>query len=271
MLAALEAEAARIEAPVALVRLLLAEDGAIAVTSSAITLPTKETVWRFAISDRRLDEKDPFFYHKTTRRQFFEQELERQKALTGCDEVVFLNSKGELTEGTRTNLFVELDGRLFTPALACGLLPGTLREELLDLPRAAASEAILAPQDLLAADRIYLGNSVRGLVRAELIGAGEAAGIARARRRRWRWGLVRLVSWHCGRGHLRCRGGAAWMRWPCVGSVTALPTDSARVYAAIGLKCGSPPAPRFADRSRRSPRNNPRRPWPALAGWRPLR
>ncbi len=175
VLAALEVEAARIEAPVALVRLLLAEDGAIAVTSSAITLPTKETVWRFAISDRRLDEKDPFFYHKTTRRQFYEQELERQKALTGCDEVVFLNSKGELTEGSRTNLFVELDGRLFTPALACGLLPGTLREELLDLPRAAASEAILTPQDLLAADRIYLGNSVRGLVRAELIGAGEEA------------------------------------------------------------------------------------------------
>ena len=176
VLAALDAEAARVEAPVAHVRLLLAEDGTITVTSGAITLPTKATVWRFAISDRRLDETDPFFYHKTTRRQFFEQEMERQKELTGCDEVVFLNSKGELTEGTRTNLFVELDGRLFTPALACGLLPGTLREELLDLPRAAASEAILTPQDLLAADRIYLGNSVRGLIRAELIGAGEAAG-----------------------------------------------------------------------------------------------
>ena len=180
VLAALEAEAARVEAPVALVRLLLAEDGAITVASSAITLPTKDTVWRFAISDRRLDEKDPFFYHKTTRRQFYEQEMERQKALSACDEVVFLNSKGELTEGTRTNLFVELDGRLFTPALACGLLAGTLREELLDLPRAAASEAILTPQDLLAADRLYLGNSVRGLVRAELIGAGQGAEEPRA-------------------------------------------------------------------------------------------
>jgi para-aminobenzoate synthetase/4-amino-4-deoxychorismate lyase len=169
VLAALEAEAARVEAPVALVRLLLAEDGGLTVTSTAITLPTRDTVWRFAISDQRLDEKDPFFYHKTTRRQFFEREMERQKALTGCDEVVFLNKKGELTEGTRTNLFIELDGRLFTPALTCGLLPGTLREELLDLPRAAASEAVLTPQDLLAADRIYLGNSVRGLIRAELI------------------------------------------------------------------------------------------------------
>ncbi len=169
VLAALEAEAARVEAPVAMLRLLLAEDGTITVTSTAIELPTKGTVWRFVISDQRLDEKDPFFYHKTTRRQFYDREMERQKALTGCDEVVFLNKKGELTEGTRTNLFIEIDGRLFTPALTCGLLPGTLREELLDLPRAAASEAVLTPQDLLTADRIYLGNSVRGLVRAELL------------------------------------------------------------------------------------------------------
>jgi para-aminobenzoate synthetase/4-amino-4-deoxychorismate lyase len=172
-LAALDAEAARAPTPVAMVRLLLAEDGTITVTSTPIELPTKSTVWRFVISDQRLDEKDPFFYHKTTRRQFYDREMERQKALTGCDEVVFLNKKGELTEGTRTNLFIEIDGRLFTPAFTCGLLPGTLRDELLDLPRAAASEAILTPQDLLAADRVYLGNSVRGLVRAELIDADQ--------------------------------------------------------------------------------------------------
>jgi para-aminobenzoate synthetase / 4-amino-4-deoxychorismate lyase len=169
VLDALNSEAARIGADVAMVRLLLAEDGSITLTSTEISLPTADTVWRFVISDQRLDEKEPLFYHKTTRRQFFDRELERQKALTGCDEVVFLNKRGELTEGTRTNLFVELDGRLFTPALACGLLPGTLREELLDLPRAAASEALLTPQDLAAADRVYLGNSVRGLIRAELL------------------------------------------------------------------------------------------------------
>ncbi|MGH6734658.1 MAG: aminodeoxychorismate synthase component I [Methyloceanibacter sp.] len=174
VLAALDAEAARVTSPVALVRLLLAEDGSITVTSTEITLPTKDTVWRFVISDQRIDEKDPFFYHKTTRRQFYEREMERQKAATGCDEVVFLNHKGELTEGTRTTLFVEQDGRLFTPALACGLLPGTLREELLDLPRAAASEAVLTPADLARADRIYLGNSVRGLVRAELMQPADA-------------------------------------------------------------------------------------------------
>jgi para-aminobenzoate synthetase / 4-amino-4-deoxychorismate lyase len=174
VLAALDEEADRITADVALVRLLLGEEGAIAVSAREIELPTKDTVWRFVISDRRVDEKDPLFYHKTTRRQFYDAEMERQKELTGCDEVVFLNTRGELTEGTRTTLFVEQDGRLFTPALACGLLPGTLREELLDLPRAAASEAVLTPSDLARADRIYLGNSVRGLVRAELMQSADA-------------------------------------------------------------------------------------------------
>jgi para-aminobenzoate synthetase/4-amino-4-deoxychorismate lyase len=174
VIAALDAEAASTTAPVSMVRLLLAEDGAITVTSIEITLPTKGTVWRFVISDQRIDEKDPLFYHKTTRRQFYDDEMKRLKALTGCDEVVFLNMRGELTEGTRTTLFVEQDGRLFSPALACGLLAGTLREELLDLPRATASEAVLTPRDLAGADAIYLGNSVRGLVRAELMQTASA-------------------------------------------------------------------------------------------------
>ena len=170
VLGALSAEVERLDSDVHMVRLLLAEDGTITVTSTGIELPSRETVWRFAISDQRVDEKDALFFHKTTRRQFYDREMERQKAATGCDEVVFLNKKGELTEGTRTNLFLELDGRLFTPALTCGLLPGTLREELIDLPRAAASEAVLTLADLARADRIYLGNSVRGLIRAEPLG-----------------------------------------------------------------------------------------------------
>jgi para-aminobenzoate synthetase / 4-amino-4-deoxychorismate lyase len=170
VLAALAAEADGLEGNVHMVRLLLAEDGTLTVTSTRIELPAKDTVWKFVVSDSRVDEKDPLFFHKTTRRQFYDREMERQKALTGCDEVIFLNKKGELTEGTRTSLFIEQDGRLFTPALTCGLLPGTLREELIDLPRAAASEAVLTLADLASADRIYLGNSVRGLIRAEPLG-----------------------------------------------------------------------------------------------------
>jgi para-aminobenzoate synthetase/4-amino-4-deoxychorismate lyase len=179
VLGALSAEVEKLDSDVHMVRLLLAEDGTIAVTSSGIELPSRDTVWRFAISDQRVDDKDALFFHKTTRRQFYDREMERQKAETGCDEVVFLNKKGELTEGTRTNLFLELDGRLFTPALTCGLLPGTLREELIDLPRAAASEAVLTLADLARADRIYLGNSVRGLIRAEPLGLERGSKAAR--------------------------------------------------------------------------------------------
>jgi para-aminobenzoate synthetase/4-amino-4-deoxychorismate lyase len=178
VIAALEAEVSGLPGDTYLVRLLLAEEGTLTVTSTAIELPAKGTVWRFVISDQRVDEKDPLFFHKTTRRQFYDREMERQKSLTGCDEVIFLNKRGELTEGTRTTLFLELDGRLFTPALTCGLLPGTLREELLDLPRAAASEAIITPADLERADRIYLGNSVRGLIRAERMPQAAAAAFA---------------------------------------------------------------------------------------------
>lgn len=175
VLAALEDQVRGAASEILMVRLLLAEDGQLTVTSTPIELPAKGTVWTFAISDQRLDEKDPLFFHKTTRRQFFDREMERQKAATGCDEVIFLNKQGELTEGTRTNLFIEQGGRLFTPALTCGLLPGTLREELIDLPRAAASEAVMTLADLESADRIYLGNSVRGLIRAEPVGLSRSA------------------------------------------------------------------------------------------------
>jgi len=81
------------------------------------------------------------------------------------DEVVFLNERGELTEGSFTNVFVARNGFLLTPPVSSGLLPGTLRAELLDTGR--AREHVLTPADLETADAIYLGNSVRGLVRAE--------------------------------------------------------------------------------------------------------
>jgi para-aminobenzoate synthetase/4-amino-4-deoxychorismate lyase len=88
----------------------------------------------------------------------------------GADEVVYLNEKGELTEGSRTTIFLERDGHLLTPALASGLLPGTLRAELIAEGR--ADEAVLTLEDLQSADAIFLGNSVRGLVRAVPLGRG---------------------------------------------------------------------------------------------------
>ncbi|MGB3339289.1 MAG: aminotransferase class IV, partial [Devosia sp.] len=77
------------------------------------------------------------------------------------------NERGELAEGSITNLFLERNGALLTPPLTSGLLPGTLRAELLASGRAA--EQVLTLVDLETAQAIWLGNSVRGLMRAEWI------------------------------------------------------------------------------------------------------
>jgi para-aminobenzoate synthetase/4-amino-4-deoxychorismate lyase len=164
--AALEAYGAGLSDAVARVRLLLDEDGAVEIAHAAISAPDPEAVIRYALSHRPIDRADPFFYHKTTRRTFYESELARLQAETGCDEVILVNDRGELTEGSRTNLFVERGGRLTTPPVACGLLGGTLRRALLQDPGTDIEERPVTPADLAAAHRVYLGNSVRGLVRA---------------------------------------------------------------------------------------------------------
>ena len=148
------------------VRLLLDKTGETSVTASAITKPSQSTQLRFVISDRRVSSEDVYLYHKTTRRQLFDQEHKRMSDLHGVDEVVFLNEQGQLTEGSRTNIFIEKSAMLYTPRLSCGLLAGTLRAQLLD--EGQTIEAVLTPDDLTSADAVYLGNSVRGLNPAKL-------------------------------------------------------------------------------------------------------
>jgi len=157
------------------VRLLLDETGDISTTAGPLAPPRQRL--RYAVSTRPQPTDESFRYHKTTRRAGYETELARMKAETGCDEVVFVNERGELTEGSRTNLFVADGRRLLTPALACGLLPGTLRAEL--LARREAVEAVLRPADLARAEAVLLGNSVSGLVVATPVGDANAAEPAR--------------------------------------------------------------------------------------------
>ena len=147
------------------VRLLLAEDGRVTVTSTPLPPQAEDWVMRYVISDTRLSSANPFLYHKTTRRELYDKEWQAAHDAHGADEVIYLNEKGELAEGSRTTIFVEKGGRLLTPHLEAGLLPGTLRADL--LASGQAKEARLTLDDLQGADAVYLGNSVRGLVRAE--------------------------------------------------------------------------------------------------------
>lgn len=149
------------------VRLTLGEDGKVNVTTSEITLPTPASVMRFVVSDTRLDPQDLFLFHKTTRRELYDRQWAHYAKTDGADEVVYLNTDGFLTEGSRTNIFLQVEGKLLTPALHFGLLPGTFRAELMAAGK--AEEASLRLEDLRRAEQVFLGNSVRGLVRADLI------------------------------------------------------------------------------------------------------
>ena len=134
---------------------------------TAVPLPPNPDVFRFAVAPERLDSQSIWLMHKTTNRAFYDGPRQRAHAALGVDEVLFLNEREELAEGSITNLFIERDGTLLTPPLSSGLLPGTLRAELIATGRAI--EQLLTLADLEAAEAIWLGNSVRGLLRAQWI------------------------------------------------------------------------------------------------------
>ncbi len=104
--------------------------------------------------------------HKISARGFYDGQRRRIAAITGCDEVLFFNDKDELCEGSFTSVFVQKVDQLYTPPLSCGLLPGILREEMIESGQ--AQEAHLTLSDLISAGRIYVGNSLRGLIAVEL-------------------------------------------------------------------------------------------------------
>jgi len=92
-----------------------------------------------------------------------------------ADEVLLVNKRGELTEGSYHNLVLRLGGRLVTPPLCCGLLPGIMRQSLLAC--GTLHEQVLYPAELQRAEEIWLINSVRGWRRAHLVpGALPAVG-----------------------------------------------------------------------------------------------
>ncbi|MBL8446915.1 MAG: aminodeoxychorismate synthase component I [Zoogloeaceae bacterium] len=99
--------------------------------------------------------------HKTTVRNQYEKFLSAAIA-AGHFDILFFNQRGELVEGARTNIFLQTGHQLLTPPLSSGALPGVLRTNL--IASGLASERKLTRHDLLTADRIFVGNALRGLV-----------------------------------------------------------------------------------------------------------
>mgnify|MGYP004555352369 FL=1 len=106
---------------------------------------------------RKVSSANPFLYHKTTIREAKPKDY---------FDIIGINERGEITEGTYTNVAVEKDGKLYTPPISCGLLGGTYREKLIET--GMMEEKILYPDDLEQAEKIFCFNSVRKLVEVEL-------------------------------------------------------------------------------------------------------
>lgn len=148
------------------VRLELWPDGRLTLTHAPFTPLLAGQVWRVAIAATRLTSTDPLLRHKTSRRDQYNAARAEFPA-TDVDEVLLLNEKGEVCEGSFTSLFVKaFDGMLLTPPLHTGLLAGVLRQRLLD--EGQVREQVLYPKDL-PGHKIFVGNSLRGLIPARLI------------------------------------------------------------------------------------------------------
>ena len=147
------------------VRLSMTHRGEVSVATSPFEPVPEGRIWTLRIASQRVQSDDSFLRHKTTRRDIYEAARAEYTA-EEADEVLLLNELGQLCEGTITNLFVESpNGGLITPALSCGLLPGILRADL--IRERKAMNGILRSEDII--DRpIFVGNSLRGLIRAEL-------------------------------------------------------------------------------------------------------
>jgi para-aminobenzoate synthetase / 4-amino-4-deoxychorismate lyase len=135
------------------------------------TVPLEAWPGRFAslhIYDTEpVDPRDVLLYHKTTARAVYERALAAAHA-AGADDAVLVNARGEVTETTRANLFVRLDGQWLTPALGCGLLPGIYRECWLADGR--GREAAISVDDLRRVEGIVMANSARGAVEGKIVG-----------------------------------------------------------------------------------------------------
>lgn len=129
---------------------------------AALTAPV-----RLLLAPDPTDANDLFLQHKTTLRERYDLGWRSAEA-QGAFDMLFFNTRGELTEGGRSNVFVKLDGNWVTPPLACGVLPGVMRSVLLEDPVLAATERVVLRQDLQRAEAVIVCNALRGALSAQV-------------------------------------------------------------------------------------------------------
>jgi para-aminobenzoate synthetase/4-amino-4-deoxychorismate lyase len=161
--AVLEKAVAELGGAEGVVRLLLARDGSLRIDLSE-PQPSAPGSVRVAIHPRPVDPSDVWLYHKTTLRGPYER---RRGDRPEVDDVLLVNTRGEVTESTIANVAVRLGDAWFTPPLGSGLLAGTYRAVLLREGR--LRERSIRVEELGDASGLALISSVRGWRPAVLV------------------------------------------------------------------------------------------------------
>ena len=118
-------------------------------------------------SSVRRNETSPLTAYKTL--NYGDCILENRQAHgLGMNERIFLNQKGQISEGTVSNIFFVRSGKLYTPDLSCGLLPGILREYLCETEN--VEEAVIYPAELGQYEECFVTNSLMGIMPVNQLG-----------------------------------------------------------------------------------------------------
>ncbi|SET33688.1 4-amino-4-deoxychorismate lyase [Natronincola peptidivorans] len=95
---------------------------------------------------------------------YMENHLVRQQALAqGYQEAVYVNIYDKLCEGSLSNIFFVKGDTIFTPSISCGLLPGIMRQRIIELIKALKLNIEIGEytkQDLMMAEEVFVTNSL---------------------------------------------------------------------------------------------------------------
>jgi para-aminobenzoate synthetase/4-amino-4-deoxychorismate lyase len=127
-------------------------------------LASDPDVVRVALDDVPQDPRDVFLFHKTSRRERYEEARRRHP---DSEDVVLVNDRGEVTESTIANVAVRLGGRWVTPPIDSGLLPGIGRAVALE--EGTLTEAPVTIEDVGSSEELALISDTRGWRRAVLV------------------------------------------------------------------------------------------------------
>jgi branched-subunit amino acid aminotransferase/4-amino-4-deoxychorismate lyase len=128
---------------------------------------------RAGFASFRRNESSPLVKHKTL--NYYENILARREArAAGWEEALFLNTSGNLAEGSVSNIFLVDGEKVVTPSLQCGLLPGITRQQVIEICAAMqvpVEERTVCPGELAGAGECFITNSLMGVM--PVIRAGE--------------------------------------------------------------------------------------------------